>query len=191
MTASCNTLETPPLFSFVAGRKLSSTLTSYISYNPGVWKLGNWGPSEEFIGNSSCMIGFLSQSDRRQWTTEIQAGLRESHITIAHSRPLVASVNGKIEITLSTSSGIKAALVGDKKVDTNTVLGVGVEAGAVHGITLNLRFSRLGQKFSLPVFLSNELNLRVLALSLLGPLLTGIALDQLVFSKWREIKRLE
>nr|KAJ3422411.1 hypothetical protein HK105_008188 [Polyrhizophydium stewartii] len=120
--------------------RVTANSTGYLTYSPGLFRIGSWGPDDpRDIGNSSCALGIVHSVQKRQWSCDIEAGILESHITVAHTRVVPGHIRARFEVTTSTSGGIRISVSGDRRVDRNTRVGMGVTCGAIGGVTLRFR----------------------------------------------------
>eukprot|EP00842_Homolaphlyctis_polyrhiza_P006749 jgi/Hompol1/7075/HPOL_005181-RA len=187
VVAASDTIFCPPNLKLSVGRKITENTTGFLSYRPGLFRIGSWGPADDRnLGISSCSIGFNHNKDRREWNFEIEAGLANSHISLSHARPLPGHIRGRIDLTASLASGTRINVSGDRRLDRYTHVGMGVGYGTSGNVSLRLRVSRLGQKFSLPIFLSSEPDVVLAVLAFTLPLCLGVAIDQLVLEPWRQ-----
>lgn len=184
---SNDSTDTLPATNLVFVKPLSENVQSYISYNTGNLYFGNWGINRN---NSNCTLGTIGQWGSKKWTADITAGRYESRVSFGNSRPLFEHVSGKAEISLSTAFGPKLAISSDRQLDKHTIFGIGFEYGASSGVTFRVRLFRLGQKFTIPILLSQEPDLKIAFYAFIVPVATTLALEGLLFSKWRKERRL-
>ncbi|KAL2920011.1 hypothetical protein HK105_200077 [Polyrhizophydium stewartii] len=187
VAGSSSSIYCPPDLKLVVGRRVTANSTGYLTYSPGLFRIGSWGPDDpRDIGNSSCALGIVHSVQKRQWSCDIEAGILESHITVAHTRVVPGHIRARFEVTTSTSGGIRISVSGDRRVDRNTRVGMGVTCGAIGGVTLRFRVSRLGQKFTLPLFLSPDLDFWLAVFAFTVPLVSGMAIDRFLVEPWRQ-----
>ncbi|KAI8905618.1 hypothetical protein EDD86DRAFT_194059 [Gorgonomyces haynaldii] len=187
-TASMDTTDEPPIISLVFGRKITENWIGHVSYYPGKLKIGSWGVAEK--SNSSCSLGLTRQVKNNQFSLDLSAGMRESHISISQSQPIIGTFKAGGSITLSTIAGIKVGVNGTKRVDKNTFVSLGVDVGAAEGVSFKMSINRLGQKFSLPIILTDEPDFRIAFAAFTGPVLLGLCFDRLILSGWRRRRKL-
>ncbi|KAI8915037.1 hypothetical protein BC831DRAFT_488500 [Entophlyctis helioformis] len=187
VTGSMTTLSMPPHLRFVAGRQLTSHSTGFVSYDPGLFSIASWGAEDpDVLGHSSCTMGVVHRLRGREWGCEIKAGVVESHVSINHTRPMPGHIRARVEMVASTGGGVRLSVTTDRRIDRNTRVGMGIHCGSSGGVSLRLRVSRLGQRFSIPIFLSSDPNFRLAFFAFTIPLLTGMAADRLVLYPWRQ-----
>jgi DnaJ homolog subfamily C member 11 len=129
-------LYKPPDLSIMLGRKLTKRLTGYISYSPGLVSLESMDDEQGSTG--SCLLGLVHRVDKAQWGCDIQAGLMESYISASYLRPIYGTIKGRLELAVSTMSGVRMSVSAEKKLHANTKAGFGVDYGNM-GVTLNIK----------------------------------------------------
>ena len=143
---------------------------------------------------SALSIGLTtSRQDASGWTVETSAGMNDSHISADWSTRFLG-LKLKIGATASTAQ-LNAFLDAEGRVTQNVRTGLNVQLEYFGGIGMNIRyvfiggtefgsqnmnsddrFTRLGQKVSLPIVLAHDLNPYVLAGVTLFPAATYLAL---------------
>ncbi|ORY49039.1 DnaJ-domain-containing protein [Rhizoclosmatium globosum] len=179
--ATVATLESPPPLAFVAGRKLDSKHTGYLTFRTGDYAIGPWG---DVAGNqragSACGLGIVGRSLKGQWSCELSMGLNSSSINFGLFRSIGWGIRARAGVALGTGIGLSTSVSADKKISKLDRVGMSVEAASAGGVSFKLRFMRLGQKFVLPIQLAPQLDLRMAAFAVVIPLCTAVALDRLV-----------
>ncbi|CAG8713832.1 13238_t:CDS:10 [Dentiscutata erythropus] len=216
VTAQSQTISSPPILSFTAGRRLGENTSGYLSYKTGAWALGPWGQNESYSRRerSSVAIGINSSMEKSGYGLEIQAcdnslmlgirfvisikvlnlrfisktGLAHSYISANYNRKLFDIYQIRAVTTLSTSSGLTAILLGERKVAENTKLAMAMEFGIPGGITLRCRLSRLGQRITVPIHVSSEYNFNIALWGTLLPVITIVAVEQIILGPRRKKK---
>ncbi|KAJ3355419.1 hypothetical protein HDU83_003396 [Entophlyctis luteolus] len=63
-------IETPPPLTFVAGRRIDSKHTGFLSFRTGDYQLGPWGANEAGVSKRrpSCGLGLIGKSVKGQWS---------------------------------------------------------------------------------------------------------------------------
>lgn len=95
------------------------------------------------------------------------------------------------------TSGLSVALSGDKKIGKTLRVGLGVECARDSGVSLRFKYlyltriSRLGQKLSIPILLSQDVDFKLAFLTFVVPVTGYIVIDKLLISSWRERRKLE
>lgn len=162
--ATSITTAVPPAFYISYGQRLSTetALTGFTAFRSGTYTLGPWGKS---VANSgllrmdppSVTVGLTSSNSAGSgWTVQTSIGLADLSINV--DRGIAAKWLGgaklKAGVSLGTGSGVSVSVNGDRSVSDSTRLGFGVTAGLPGGVSLRLRFSRLGQKVNVPILLA-------------------------------------
>ncbi|KAI8922173.1 hypothetical protein DFJ77DRAFT_14589 [Powellomyces hirtus] len=178
LTATGTTLSAPPTLIASLGRKISSTLTGYLTYQTGEWQLGPWGADQDFYHRSACSLGLMRRMDRSTWNTDLQVGLATSHLSFTYFRTLPRSIRGRVSVVLSTTMGVQCSIAGDKKVNKYTRVGLGVECASLGGVTLRMKLARLGQRFVIPIMLTPQFNLRLAVWATVVPICSSFLLDR-------------
>ncbi|KAI8588634.1 hypothetical protein BDZ88DRAFT_463060, partial [Geranomyces variabilis] len=179
LTATGTTIAAPPIAVATLGRKLTSTLTGYFTFQSGEWQLGPWGADQDFRHRSACSLGLMRRVDKAQWNTEIQAGIASSHISFTYVRTLPKSIRGRASVVLSNTIGLQCSVSGDKKVNKYTRIGLGVDCATLGGVTLRMKLARLGQKFVIPIMLTPQFDLKLAIWATVLPISISFALDRL------------
>jgi DnaJ homolog subfamily C member 11 len=184
INVNANSISKLPTLSFLFGRNLSETTTAFIQYIPDLASMFGLEGND-----TSCMIGMNHASGEIQSSVDVVASMRQSQISISQTRPL-GLFRGRAQISL-TSGGITFSLNGDKLVGKSTRVGFGVDCAYQSGVAVKLKVSRLGQKLSIPILISQEADIKMALYTFVFPVLTYVALDKLFIKSWREKKRLE
>ncbi|KAJ3183761.1 hypothetical protein HDU87_005877 [Geranomyces variabilis] len=179
LTATGTTISAPPIAVASLGRKLTSTLTGYLTFQSGEWQLGPWGADQDFRHRSSCSLGLMRRIDKAQWNTEIQAGIASSHISFTYVRTLPKSIRGRASVVLSNTIGLQCSVSGDKKVNKYTRIGLAVDCATLGGVTLRMKLARLGQKFVIPIMLTPQFDFKLAIWATMLPISISFALDRL------------
>ncbi|CAG8650906.1 5508_t:CDS:10, partial [Racocetra persica] len=193
VTAQSQVISSPPILSFMAGRRLGENTSGYLSYKTGTWSLGPWGQNDSYSRRerSSATIGINRAMEKSGYGLEMQTGLAQSYISANYNRKLLDIYQIRAVTTLSTSSGLTAILLGERKVAENTKLAIAIEFGIPSGITFRCRLSRLGQKITVPIHVSSEYNLKIVLWGTLLPVITIVAIEQTILGPRRKKKAAE
>ncbi|KAK4687510.1 hypothetical protein P7C73_g2607, partial [Tremellales sp. Uapishka_1] len=155
------TLKAPPNVSLTLGRRLYAKTTGFITFKSGFWSLSPWGTSlpPALQGEKSALSVGLTTSDPhtgKGWTVETQAGINASRVSADYSQRILG-LKMKVGGSVGTD-GIQGFIDSEGKFSENIKGGMMVSAELGGGVTMRLKFSRLGQKVSLPILLSQNLN---------------------------------
>ncbi|KAL7416167.1 hypothetical protein BDY24DRAFT_257323 [Mrakia frigida] len=181
----------PPTLDLTIFRLLYPSTTSYVTYKSGFFTLGSWGAS--FIGRrqdqSALVIGLTSQTQIPaskgvaaggwNWTSEVEVGPSDMGLSADWGRKVLG---GEVDLKVGSRFGtseLKGWVSGARKVGENVRITVTVEAQSTTGITLKIRFFRLGQSVTLPILLTRALDAQHLILSALLPCAAYTALHHL------------
>ncbi|ORY35388.1 hypothetical protein BCR39DRAFT_509235 [Naematelia encephala] len=180
MNAVAQTILAPPRVVVRVGRQLYAETTGFITYSTGFFSLFSWGkslsPSIAASSQSSLSVGLTtSRRNGSGWTVETSAGLLDSGVSADWSTRLLG-ITLKLGGSFSGSDGIKAFVSGDGKVTSLVRAGITVSVELSGNIIMRLRFSRLGQRFALPILLSPDASPRILVFATLLPTISYIAL---------------
>ncbi|KAJ3101781.1 hypothetical protein HDU97_001065 [Phlyctochytrium planicorne] len=179
----------PPPITLSVGRKLTDNTTGYMTYRTGSYALGYWGDGRTDPGDmSSCAVGFVRKDNVSQWTLDMTAGLAASFVSLSYFRFFAKGTRGRISFVAGTSTGLQGSLTVDKKINKHDRVALGVECGNLTGILMRLRYMRLGQKLSVPVIISPDLDLQLAFLAAVVPFIAVVSFDRLVFEPWRQKK---
>jgi DnaJ family protein C protein 11 len=202
LSFNTTTLSQPPHVSFVAGRQMTPNLNFYSSLSSGDFRIGEWGRGFD-QEHSSMSVGCMHSRGNQAWNVDVGGGIDSSHVQSSYSyivpkRGLFHSSVGsgmrlRVSANVSTSSGLSGSFTAEKRLKHSRV-GVTVEAGYQQGLLLKLRWSRLGQKLTLPFTLSTIADPRNIILACLIPLVSGLLVDYVFVgpqSKRRLGERLE
>ncbi|KAK1926987.1 hypothetical protein DB88DRAFT_5933 [Papiliotrema laurentii] len=175
-------LAAPPRLSVSLGRKLYAETTGFMTYKTGFYTLGPWGaqlPARLALADQSALsIGMTTaRADASGWTAETQAGLVDSHISADWSTSLLG-LRVKVGASAGTTDGITGFVDAEGKTTQHVRTGMTLQLDLSGGVTMTLRwaatvltpekhtkstrFSRLGQRITLPVMLTHDLNPYVL-----------------------------
>ncbi|KAL0093828.1 hypothetical protein F4703DRAFT_1831829 [Phycomyces blakesleeanus] len=182
------TLSGPPVTSVTAGRRLFKSTTGYITYRTGEWALGSWGDSSRASDKSSVSLGLASAHKQGSYSVELQTGIQASHLAGDYTHKLPNHMVLRLSSSLSSSAGIAVSIGSDHKVSEHIRFGMVLECGLASGVMIKFRASRLGQKFSVPIILSQGLDLRVALGALIVPSSVALALDRYVLTPRRKLR---
>lgn len=159
--AFVQTLAGPPRLSMSLGRRLYAFTTGFITYNTGFWDLGPWGrnmdPRLKFADQSSMMVGMTNATNSGAgWTCQLQTGHEENGIA-ADWTTNVMGLRVKLGGQLGITGELTAFADAMGRVTEYTRAGATLQL-ATSGVQLKLYLRRLGQKITIPILLSADLN---------------------------------
>ncbi|KAI9299162.1 DnaJ-domain-containing protein [Neoconidiobolus thromboides FSU 785] len=178
----------PPSSIITVGRQLSESVTGFINYNTGNYNLGRWGAHRKLQPNSSLSIGIASQKQEQEYQAEFQVGMQESHISLFYKKKIDSRNKLIATSTLSNGSGVSSGLGIQQKILPKTSLEATLNIGYPTGISIKFGVNRLGQSFSLPIAISNGINLNTLLITTIVPISSWVLFNELVLSPWRKNK---
>ncbi|KAI8902351.1 hypothetical protein BC833DRAFT_573954 [Globomyces pollinis-pini] len=173
-----------PTASLMFGRKISTHTTGYITYRPDLnefFELSN-------NSTSSCTIGFVHAHEKVESGLDIKAGLNSSYINVFQTRPFGA-IRGRLQVTVATDTGLSFSIGGDRKLDKSTRMGLAVECGSREGVSFKLKVTRLGQRLSIPILISDTVDFKLALMSFAFPIIGYITVDRLVIRQWRQKRK--
>lgn len=97
-----------------------------------------------------------SKLDGHGWTATTSIGLADTSISMDRgiAPKWLGGAKLRAGISAGLASGFNAFVNGDRSLTENVKLGFGVTGGLPGGVTVRLRFNRLGQKVQIPILLS-------------------------------------
>ncbi|KXS18462.1 hypothetical protein M427DRAFT_53842 [Gonapodya prolifera JEL478] len=174
--ATSTTISRPPSIVFVAGRQISPFVTGFITYRTGDYVVGSWGTNTSIRELSGISLGTVGRVGKGSLETDVSAGLQESHLSTAYSHsihlPLLsasARIRVRGSVTLSTANGFVFSLSTTRKVSKHSRIGIGLDMSG-SGLTLRLRWSRLGQRLTVPILVSNDWEIDLAVICIAVPL---------------------
>jgi len=183
-TATMATVNAPPTFTFVAGRQITPLYTGMIAYNTGNYAVGSWGRKSRPQEASSVTLTLI----RRKVPTNIQGsitvGLMESHIRVSYIKTLTKHLRLKLLAALSSFSGSNIDVSIDKKVTKFSRVGFGLNCSSVIGLSVQLKYHRLGQTITIPIIISHDLTINVLFWGSIIPLSAAYLIDQYILKPY-------
>lgn len=143
------------------GRRLYMFTTGFITFNTGFWELGPWGrdmdPRLKYADQSSMMVGMTNADNSGSgWTWQLQTGHAENGIA-ADWTTSVMGLRVKLGGQLDVSGELTAFADAMGRVTEYTRAGATIQL-ATSGVQLKLYLRRLGQKITIPILLSADLN---------------------------------
>lgn len=195
---SGQTLAIPPAINATLVQRLSteSTLAGYTSIRSGSYTIGPWGRDAASSGMlrmdpPSVTVGLTSSKmDGNGWSASTTIGVADCNISM--DRGIAAKWLGGATlrggIGLGLASGVNVFINGDRSVTDNIKLGFGVTGGVPGGVTIRLKFNRLGQRIQVPILLSPAPRSDLLVLSTAIPLVGLYALEQLYLAPTKKQK---
>ncbi|CAI5472756.1 unnamed protein product [Closterium sp. Yama58-4] len=133
-------------------------------------------------------VGWHTQKDKNSFNAEIKvgAGLSSGGLTATFVRRFSEHSSGRIHGRLGTT-GADVEVGGSRKISDNSSLGFFVTMG-VQGTLWKVRYSRGGQKVTVPILLSATLRPAISVPAILIPSVTYAVLKHWVFSRWKQIR---
>ncbi|CAB4408198.1 unnamed protein product [Rhizophagus irregularis] len=188
-----DSIYSPPNLVFTGGRVLGKNVTGYLTYKTGAWSLGPWGKHGLYSRRekSAVAISINGSFERSGYNFEIQTGLAQIYISFNYNHKLFNDYLVKTSATLSTSSGLTAVLLGERKVTEYTKASLAIECGIPHGVTFKCRLSRLGQRITIPILISPEFNYKIILWGTILPIITITAVEQIILMPRRQKKKAE
>ncbi|CAG8442147.1 2692_t:CDS:10 [Ambispora gerdemannii] len=195
ITSQLYSTSLPPTLNITGGRRIGTNTTGYLTYKTGAWTLGPWGKGDTSPfrrrEKSAVAIGINNGQDKSGYSLELQAGIVQSHISMSFNRKFAEDYNIRGSTTISTASGLTVSIGGDHKVSANSRVAMFMEFGIPSGITLKIRFARLGQRITVPILLSSDFDSSLVLWGSLVPFATVYAIDQLILKPRRKKKKAE
>ncbi|KAG0744655.1 hypothetical protein G6F57_009539 [Rhizopus arrhizus] len=188
-TVQLNSIYDPPILSVTTGRRLYSNTSGYMTYRTGEYSIFGWGgDSSRKMDKSSVSLGMAGGNKTGNYSGEIQTGIMDSHIAGEYRYKLPHQGSLQLTCLLSTQGGVAVTVGSDHKLTTHSRIGLTLECGLAAGVIVKFKFTRLGQKVTLPIILSSEFDLTLAFLGTLIPASAAIALEQLILKPRRQQK---
>lgn len=185
-TATVSSVLEPPSVLIVGGRQLSPNYTGLISYSSGNYNLGKWGRGRKPREASSVALTLIKQKNDTQIQGELQVGIIDSHLRLSYVKDLTKNNKLRIYSMLSTITGGSIGISSDKKITKFSHVGLGLDCSSNNGLSVQLKYHRLGQTISLPVLISQELSLPVIFWGSLIPISTALLLDKYILNPYHK-----
>ncbi|GAO51140.1 hypothetical protein G7K_5251-t1 [Saitoella complicata NRRL Y-17804] len=178
-----NPLRHPPQLTVTYGHALTNKATGFATWKSGYYTLGPWGfPLPRKVEQSSFTLGVQGRELGQNWTAEITAGLAASGVGFELNKSIGSKKGGKAirvktGVTIGTM-GSQVTLGATRKVAENTRVGLTLAVTVpTMGAQVRVDFSRLGQKWSIPVIISDTLNTSAMFWGAVAPVSTLVALE--------------
>ncbi|GBC07248.1 hypothetical protein RclHR1_07330006 [Rhizophagus clarus] len=193
VSSHVDSIYSPPNLVFTGARVLGKNTTGYLTYKTGAWSLGPWGKHGLYSRRekSAVAISINGSFERSGYNFEIQTGLAQIYVSLNYNHKLFNDYLVKTSATLSSSSGLTAVLLGERKVTEYTKASLAIECGIPHGVTFKCRLSRLGQRITIPILVSPEFNYKIIFWGTILPLITITAVEQVILIPRRQKKKAE
>ncbi|TPX36294.1 hypothetical protein SmJEL517_g01426 [Synchytrium microbalum] len=189
--ATQSSLNSPPPLLFVIGRRLTPQITGYLTYRTGEYNIGNWGLYGTGREPSGVSLGVISRGEKSHIVTDIQLSTNNVAGSIALVQAVSKNVRARLSLGASTNMGMTYSVGLDQRVTKHSRVGMSVDCATAGGVSLRLRYTSVGQKFTLPIIISPQMDVRVSVLVGVVPLFAGWALDQLLVTPLRRRSRQE
>ncbi|GAA5899534.1 hypothetical protein JCM8208_000584 [Rhodotorula glutinis] len=174
------TLDAPPKFNVVLGRRIYERTTGTITLRSGAWALGRWGEALlQPYSDSTLSVGL---SHVTGWGVEATAAMFVKQVSVSWGRTVLGGFKVGVQGVVTNVGAASVGVSADRRVTENCKAGMGLEVAANGAMTVKLRFSRLGQRINLPVIISSGLDYRLFAAFTVVPALGIIATNQLVLA---------
>ncbi|PWN31705.1 uncharacterized protein FA14DRAFT_151104 [Meira miltonrushii] len=187
--ATGSTFKIPPALQLSFAQRLSekTNMTGFTVFNTGTYTLGFWGKDVRLRSPQTPSITF-GVSDRlgdgKGWTCQAGLGMEDQSLSLDYAyRPaILGSPKLRLGLTLGTRSGMTAFHSMERKITDHVRIGMGLHFGIpMGGVSLQLRFNRLGQKLVVPIQLSPEYRPELVAGCALIPGAGLLAAEHLYF----------
>ncbi|EPX72018.1 DNAJC11 family DNAJ domain-containing protein [Schizosaccharomyces octosporus yFS286] len=175
----------PPQATVVVGRQISRYGTLSIRWKTGSWSLGNWGAA--YPPNNASSFSLIWQQLKPspddpfpllKWNAELTAGLMYSGIACNYNLSTLGPYQMQCGTSLSTVGGLQVTADANRKVFRHSAMGMTIAVAVPSGaITLNISWSRLGQKFSFPIMWSGAFDRSSIFWGLVLPIGTVLGVD--------------
>lgn len=162
--ASGATFKLPPALQLSFAQRLSekSNMTGFTVFNTGTYTLGFWGKNIRLPSPQTPSISFgISDriGDGKGWTCQAGLGMEDQSLSLDYAyRPaILGSPKLRVGLTFGTRSGMTAFHSMERKITDHVRIGMGLYFGIpMGGVSVQLKFNRLGQKLVVPIQLSPE-----------------------------------
>ncbi|TNY23815.1 hypothetical protein DMC30DRAFT_439588 [Rhodotorula diobovata] len=190
------TLAAPPKVNLVVGRRVAQDTTGTLTLRSGSWALGTWG--DELLQPYSDSTVSVGLSHASGWAAEATAAVFVRQVSLSWARTVLGGFKVGVQGVVTNVGAASVGISADRRVTDNCKAGMGLEVAANGAMTVKLRFSRLGQRLTLPVIISSSLDWRLFAGFTIVPALGIVASNQLVLAprrrrqlsgKLRELRR--
>jgi len=140
---------------------------------------------------SAVAISINGSYEKSGYNFEIQTGLSQIYMSLHYNHKLFNDYLVRTSTTLSTSNGLTAVLLGERKVTEYTKASLAIECGIPHGVIFKCRLSRLGQRITIPILVSPEFNYKIILWGTILPIITMTVVEQVILIPRRQKKKAE
>ncbi|TPX45885.1 hypothetical protein SeMB42_g02493 [Synchytrium endobioticum] len=188
--ATSTSLSSPPPLLLVLGRRFTPNTTAYVTYRTGEYILGSWGLYAPRRGEPAAFsLGLVRRTLKTQVMADFTLATSSVQASVAASRALTKNIRARASVGTSTNLGLTYSLGLDQKLTKHSTTGMTLDCASVGGVKLILRYTRVGQKFSLPIIISPHLDIRVSIMAGCIPLFLGIIFDLGIMSSIKKKSR--
>ncbi|WVR07398.1 hypothetical protein IAU60_004439 [Kwoniella sp. DSM 27419] len=166
-------LAAPPQIGLTYGRRLYAYSTGFIAYESGSYAIGPWGANLSDPSPSSLSVGVTTtKRDGSGWTLQTTAGLAASRLAADWSTKIPGGLKLKFGGEVGLGSSIAGFINAEGRVTENVRAGLILQCEMGGGVIMKIKLNRLGQRVSIPILLSERLDVKVLFFSTIIPALS-------------------
>ncbi|EIM20678.1 DnaJ-domain-containing protein [Wallemia mellicola CBS 633.66] len=158
-----------PQVNLTLSRRVQETVQAFLSLRLP----SPMGPSSLSVGANGLTHGRSASS----WSTSLVFGPVENGLGLEWGRRILDNtIRFRVGTSLSMQGIFNSFAWAERKITRATTIGFGITCSLPGGVIARFRWSRLGQRITIPVLLSRDLDLAVAALAAAIPSATMVAL---------------
>ncbi|KAM0791022.1 hypothetical protein ACM66B_004320 [Microbotryomycetes sp. NB124-2] len=180
VNAPVKTLTAPPQITVTMARRVFEQVTAVFTLRSGIWALGPWGREQREATVTSTSTVTLGLNHHRGWGIECTSGVMSQQLSATYSTTLLGSFKVTAGGVVSSEGAASVFVESDKKVTEHIRAGLGLDLGMTGTMTVKVKFSRLGQRMTLPIVVASTWEPRLIVAFTAGPTLAVVAAHHLV-----------
>lgn len=131
------TLDAPPKFNVVLGRRIYERTTGTITLRSGAWALGRWGEALlQPYSDSTLSVGL---SHVTGWGVEATAAMFVKQVSVSWGRTVLGGFKVGVQGVVTNVGAASVGVSADRRVTENCKAGMGLEVAANGAMTVKLR----------------------------------------------------
>ncbi len=158
-------------------------ILGFFTFNPDL----NFLFDDSFDDLSTCSIGFTHKMNNTATRTELIASRKRlEFLNISHARQYeIFTSETLLSLNLGKFEGSSVEFSVDRNLNEITKFGVGVSVSRRLGVIVKLKFSRLNQKFSVPLILSQDVTFKACCAAVAIPIFGYATIKKFIIKPWQ------
>ncbi|KAK4048082.1 hypothetical protein OIV83_004952 [Microbotryomycetes sp. JL201] len=180
VNAPVKTLAAPPQVTITLARRVLEQVTAVFTLRSGIWALGSWGREQRETTPTSTSTITLGVNHHQGWALELTSGVQAQQLSATYSKTLLGSFKVTGGGIVSSEGAVSIFVESERRVTEHVRAGMGLDLGMTGTMTFKLKFSRLGQRMTLPIVVASAWDSRLIVALTAGPTVAVLATEHFV-----------